>query len=131
MKVVTALVEQDQQHFANASIGIAELSTDRLDRYPRCLVHGVAVCAGADGGETDAAHVALFGEFETGPITGLELAGFAMPAVVVDGADGVKYVLRGQGAGGGCDGATGRTSARFLADGVQLPHDGGSAHAMD
>jgi len=131
MQIVKPLIEKNEQNFPHARWSLLEMLGDAVERDLGSLAGRVAVGAGADGGKADGARATLLSQFQAFAIATGQLGGFAMAAILVDGADSVNYMQGGKRAGGGHDRAPRRTTSGAGADLIQLAHDPGAACAMN
>jgi len=131
MNVVSALIEENEEHVADSRFGAVQMPRYSLQGDFGCILDGISVHTGADGWKADGTDAALFGQAEAGVVASGELFRFALLGAAIDRADSVENVLRWKGAGARRDCAAGRTSACFGANLIEFTHDGWSTGAMN
>src|SRR5579883_1755819 len=118
--VVGGAAEEHEHRLLDFAFRLLQMRRHCAERNRGGFFQRVAIDARADGRKTDGRDVALSGKLQALSVTGCQQFRLAVMAVPVDRAYSVKYVLRGQLAGSGCDRASGRTTADAGADRVQL-----------
>ncbi len=125
------LIEENKGGKLNFCVRPGEMPGDSPDGDCGGFLKRVGISSGADGGEGDPLQPALVRHFETGTVTGGKQFRFAMPAIAINGADGVEDEFRWQLPGAGGDGAAGWAARLAGADLVKFAHHGWTAGAVN
>jgi hypothetical protein len=122
--------EEHHANFLNRA-GLVEKSADFADGDLGGLVHGIAVDAGADRGESDGLQLTFGRKLQAFAVAGRELVGLSLIAAPIYGTDGMENVLSFQPSGFGDNRFAGLALAHPGPNAIQLSHDAGTSGTMN